>query len=179
MFEDWKKAWREAVANFQQELHSEEDGTRSHHESLRHELATARGASARLEQEIATTRRHATAERESEEVCRRREAMAANIDDQETVRVAGEYAARHAERAAVLERKVEVLEAEHMLLQRDLEAMEQAIAAQPQPAIDTSQLDRLLDDDEELDRQRRDLQRMQRERAADERLEELKRKMRG
>jgi hypothetical protein len=74
MFEDWKRAWREAVANFQHELHAEEDGTTPHQDKLRRELATARGALARLETEIVTVRRNAAAERESEQVCRRREA---------------------------------------------------------------------------------------------------------
>ena len=76
MFEDWKQAWREAVANFQHELHSEEDGTYAQHDALRRELATARGALARLDAEVANARRAAAAERESERVCRRREAMA-------------------------------------------------------------------------------------------------------
>jgi hypothetical protein len=179
MFEDWKRAWREAVANFQHELHAEEDGTNPHQDTLRRELATARGALARLETEIATTRRHAEAERESEQVCRRRETMAAQIGDEETVRVAVEYAVRHAERASVLERKVEVLEAERSLLQRDLEAMEQVVASRGPAAPESSARHTLLDDDEETERQRRELQRMQRERTADERLEELKRKLRS
>jgi hypothetical protein len=179
MFEDWKRAWREAVANFQHELHAEEDGTTPHQDKLRRELATARGALARLETEIVTVRRNAAAERESEQVCRRREAMAAQISDEETVRVAVEYAVRHAERATVLERKVDVLEAERLLLQRDLEVMEQVVASQGPAQPRKSERYTLLDDDEESERQRRELQRMQRERAADERLEELKRKLRS
>jgi len=179
MFEDWKRAWREAVANFQHELHAEEEGTTPHQDALRRELATARGALARLETEIAAARRNAAAERDSEQVCRRREVMAAQIADEETVRVAVEYAGRHAERAAVLERKVEVLEAERALLQRDLEAMEQVVASRGEAEPASSGRHTLLDDDEETERQRRELQRMQRERAADERLEELKRKLRS
>ena len=104
--------------------------------------------------------------------------MAAQIGDEETVRVAVEYATRHAERAAVLERKVEVLEEERALLQRDLEAMEQAVATREPIGPEPSARHTLLDDDEETERQRRELQRLQRERAADERLEELKRKFR-
>lgn len=179
MFEDWKRAWREAVANFQHELHAEEDGTTPQPDALRRELATARGALTRLDAEIANTRRHAAAERDSEQVCRRREAMAAQIGDEETVRVAVEYAARHAERAGVLERKVEVLEAERALLQRDLEAMEQVVASRGPAEPESRSPYTLLDDDEETERQRRELQRLQRERAADERLEELKRKLRS
>lgn len=178
MFEDWKQAWREAVANFQHELHSEEDGTYAQHNALRRELATARGALSRLDTEISNARRAAAAERDSEHVCRRRETMANGIGDQETVRVAAEYAVRHAERAAVLERKVEVLEAERALLERDIAAMEQAVAAAPPPSAGSSDAGSLLDDDDERERERREFQRLQRERLADERLEELKRRMR-
>lgn len=178
MFEDWKRAWREAVANFQHELHAEEEGTTPHEDALRRELATARGALAKLDSEIAAARRNAATERESEQVCRRREAMAAQIGDDETVRVAVEYAGRHAERASVLEQKVAVLEAERSLLQRDLEAMEQVIASRPAEP-QRSERYTLLDDDEETERQRREFQRLQRERNADERLEELKRKLRS
>jgi hypothetical protein len=179
MFEDWKKAWREAVANFQQELHAEEDGTIPHQDTLRRELTSARGALTRLDSEIAAVRRSAAAERDSEQVCRRREAMAAAISDAETVRVAVEYAERHAERAQVLERKVDVLEAERALLQRDLQAMEQVVANTPADEIRRPERHTLLDDDEEAERQRREFQRLQRERTADERLEELKRKLRS
>ena len=179
MFQDWKRAWREAVANFQHELHQEEDGTTPHQDNLRRELATARGALARLDTEIATARRSAMAERESEQVCHRREAMAVQIGDEETVRVAVEYAARHAERASVLERKVEVLEAERALLQRDLDAMAQVVASRGPAGAEHTSRPTLLDDDEENERQRRELQRLERERTADERLEELKRKLRS
>jgi len=178
MFEDWKRAWREAVANFQHEL-AEEDGTIPQQDTLRRELAAARHALTRLEAEIATARKGAAAERESEQVCRRREGMAASIGDTETVRVAVQYAERHAERASVLERKVEVLVAERLLLQRDLEGMEQVVATSPPGEAEHQRTRSLLDDDEEAERQRRELQRLQRERTADERLEELKRKFRS
>lgn len=178
MFEDWKQAWREAVANFQHELNSEEDGTVPHNSGLRRELHTARGALLRLETEITNARRAAAAERESEQVCRRRETMARQIDDQETVRIAADYAERHAERASVLERKVEVLEAERALMQRDIDAMELAVAAAEEAAPEPAKRSSLLQDDVELERQQWEIQRMQRERAADERLEELKRRMR-
>jgi hypothetical protein len=66
-----------------------------------------------------------------------------------------------------------------LLLRRDLDVMEQVVASQGPAQPQKSERYTLLDDDEETERQRRDLQRMQRERAADERLEELKRKLRS
>jgi hypothetical protein len=173
MFDDWKRAWREAVANFQRELHDEEAVTAGRFQSLRRELGTARGALLKLEAELETARRTAAAERESEAVCRRREGMATAIGDSETARIASEYALRHGERASVLERKAEVLDAERVLLRRDVAGMEQALAS----AADGSEPDVLLDDDEAREWERRRLDRMQRERAADARLEELKRRM--
>jgi hypothetical protein len=178
MFDDWKRAWRDAVANFQRELYAEEGGTSGHFKSLRRELATARGALVRLESEMATARRAGAAERESEQVCRRREGMATAIGDAETARIAAEYAVRHGERAAVLERKAEVLEAERTLLERDIEAMADALA-RAAPELAESGPGPLLDDDEAREWERRRLDRMQREQDAEQRLEELKRRMRG
>lgn len=176
MFDDWKRAWRDAVANFQRELHAEEGGT-SHYHKLRRELATTRGALLRLEAEIETARRAAAGERESEQVCRRRGGMAAAIGDTETARIADEYATRHAERAAVLERKAEVLEAERLLVQRDIEGMERTMA-EAAPALGAADDGPLLEDDETREWERRRLDRLQREREAEQRLEELKRRMR-
>lgn len=179
MFDDWKRAWREAVSNFQRELHAEEGSTSGHYQSLRRELATARGALLKLENEIDTARRGAAAERESEQVCRRREGLAAAIGDEETARIAADYAVRHGERAGVLERKVEVLAAERTLLERDIEGMAEAVAAAEPPSGSPGGDHGLLDDDEAREWERRRLDRMQRERDADQRLEELKRRMRS
>lgn len=176
MFQDWKEAWREAVENFRREIG--DDGTPGDASptarAMHRELTSAREAFSRLEAEILRTRRDAGAERESEEVCRRRESQARRIADEETVRIAVEYAERHAERAVVFERKVEVLVAERDLLRRDLDAMEK-IAAEHMPATPTP--DQLA----EREKQERDfgrLEREAREKAAADRLEELKRKMR-
>jgi hypothetical protein len=56
--------------------------------------------------------------------------------------------------------------------------MEQVIVTAPL-GPETARPRGILDDDEEAERQRRELQRLQRERTADERLEELKRKFRS
>jgi hypothetical protein len=186
MFEDWKKAWRDAVENFRREMpESADDATAAatHVRAMRREVATARGALDRLQAEIVGARKDASAEREAEEVCRRRERLAANIGDDETVRIAVEFAERHAKRAEVLERKVEVLTAEHALLAQDLQSMEQIVQAQPAAAnvTDGGQQQRPHLPDEERERENRDfgrLEREARERAAEDRLEELKRRMR-
>ncbi|MEX0690990.1 MAG: hypothetical protein WD934_09515 [Gemmatimonadales bacterium] len=53
----------------------------------------------------------------------RRGQMAAGIGDPETQRIAEEFSAKHRERVAVLERKVEAQRAEIALLQRDVDAV--------------------------------------------------------
>lgn len=185
MFEDWKQAWRDAVANFQRELEDEpgDETTRA----MRRDERTTSEALRRLDAELSAARRNAAAERSEEAVCRRREGLAEKAGDAETARIAAEFAVRHAERALVLERKVEVLEAERGLLLRDLDRMRAALADRgveprvgagpnaapepPPPGPDPRERER------EEQRFRR-MEREARERAAEERLEELKRKLR-
>lgn len=178
MFEDWKKAWREAVENFRRELEGADGDVSAHVRAMRHETTSARGALAKLKDEIQRTRRQAENERELEQVCRRREGLARNVNDGETVRIAREYAERHAERGAVLERKIEVLEQEHALLARDLESMEQILATQSDAAIGNTRGAQALDEHDRTDRDFGQLEQEAREKAAAQQLEELKRKMR-
>jgi len=183
MFEDLKKAWRDAVDNFRREVAADEAGGDTRTRAMNRELMTARSVLEKLDGEIRRARREATDERENEAVCRRREEMARRIGDEETVRIAIEFCARHAERAGVLERKAEVLTEERALLVRDLDSMEQTFAAQPDAAQVSApgspSSGRVLEEDREReDRDFGRLEREARERAASERLEELKRRMR-
>jgi hypothetical protein len=186
MFEDWKQAWRDAVENFEREVRTDSPGTAGTR-VMRSQIASARGALARLDLEIDRARAEADSERESEQVCIRRQGLAAGIDDEETARIAGEYAARHAERAAIYERKTAVLQDERALLLRDLESMETEMASHaPEDAAGIltgdDDVDDGYDDAEERKRQEYEIARLRREkrdRAADERLEELKRRMRS
>ena len=136
MFEDLRQAWKEAVENFWREL-QEDDGTPGGHgdeshkqlAAMRREVHNADGELKRLEAEVERTRVAATAEENEERVCRRRLTMAEGIGDAETARVAATYADRAAERAAVLARKAEALEAERDLRQRELAEMKEAVDA--------------------------------------------------
>jgi hypothetical protein len=181
MFDDWKHAWRQAVENFRREMAELEGGDASPAvRAMRRDLASARGALSKLEEEIARTRADAAEEREQEAVCRRRETLAQNIGDTETARLAAEYGVRHAERAVILERKADVLTEERGLLQRDLEAMDAVVAQHPAggSTIEDRQRPEVLEERARADRDFAELDREQRERAAEQRLEELKRKMR-
>lgn len=185
MFDDWKQAWREAVANFQRELEDEPGDATTR--AMRRDERTASDSLRRLDAELAAARRNAEAERSEEAVCRRREGLAEKVGDAETARIAAEYAERHAERAVVLERKVEVLEAERLLLLGDLGRMRTALeerGIEPRvgsgsagPAFDEAPAPDLREPEREEQGFRR-MEREARERAAEERLEELKRKLR-
>lgn len=186
MFEDWKQAWRQAVENFQRELRESDAGTPPRVRAMEREIASASGALAKLDAEIRQSRREAENEREAEAVCRRREELARNVGDDETVRIATEFALRHGERAALFERKTAVLEEERTLLSRDVGAMRTMLeeaarnsagavgggtgAASTVPGADRPDID---------ERAFSRLENEARQRTADEMLEELKRRMRG
>jgi hypothetical protein len=186
MFEDWKQAWRQAVENFQREV-AGADGATPRVRAMERELASAGGALLKLDEEIRRTRRDVDAELEAEQVCRRRERLAREVHDDETVRVAAEFAVRHAERAAVLQRKIVVLEDERALLARDVDGMREVIAAAPPapgngPAGGQTRMsagDAAERANTAADREFSRLEQDARDRAASERLEELKRRMRG
>ncbi len=209
MFEDLRQAWKEAVENFWRELDEDAgDPARKQLSSMRQQLGTAEGELRRLQVELTRAQNAAAAERREEETCRRRQTMAEGIGDADTAHVAQTFAERAAERAAVMERKAEVLEAEQALRTRELSEMRASLDAAsaalagtsagqtgaagvgagagtgaagpdesytigdwPDPA-NPADADRLKHDVEY-----RRMQREAKEKAADARLEELKRKM--
>lgn len=180
MFEDWKKAWREAVENFKRELNDTQaagGNVGPHVRAMRQDIASVRGALSKLDAEIARATREAGKERDAEVIARRREGLARHVGDDETVRVAGEFATRHAERAGILERKVDVLRQERALLARDLEAMEEILVKHAPPVGAAPEPD-VLEREARTNHDFGKLEREARERAAAERLEELKKKMR-
>jgi hypothetical protein len=183
MFEDWKQAWRQAVENFHREAGGGATGAPPRIRAMERELTSANGALGNLEDEIRRTKRDLGKEREAEQVCRRREALARDVSDAETVRIAAEFAQRHAERAAVLARKIAVLEDERALLSRDVDLMQERFA-EVAPAAgaagvgDGAGSSASAQDDRGSHEFSR-LEREARERAADQRLEELKRRMQG
>lgn len=195
MFQELKDAWREAVENFRRELAGGE-GTpaRDRLRAMQEDLSVAASALDALERDIAAAHRQAAAAREEEAVCRRREAMARNIGDAETAAIAERFAARHAEHAAILERKAAVLEAERALLRRELAEMKRILeerkletgpagdgAASAGAAASGARHDAGrggISKDDAADAEFRRLEREERERRAEAMLEELKRRMR-
>lgn len=90
---------------------------------MKRALALAKLGVEDLQTGVEVTRRRVTAEREGVATSQRRKSLAEGISDAETVAIAAKYEAQHAERLAVLERKLEAQEAEHALAERDYDEM--------------------------------------------------------
>ena len=145
-----------------------------------------RGAVTRTDLELA-------AERQRLADAERRGRLAAEIQDQETVQVAERFAAKHRERAGVLERKLSAQREELALAERELTEMHGQLktadlGASPPVggASSTEQAWRDLqaaggarpDVDLQQELLKHDIDRVARERAADEQLDLLKKKIR-
>ena len=183
MFEDWKKAWQEALENFHREL--EDDGSPPQVATMRREVTTARKALDQLQIELERCREQVAYEEQQEQVCRRRGEMAARISDEETVRIANDWADRHLQRARILAQKADALSAELAMRKDDFAEMErqfEEVAATLGPAaaeeVETPRPQSTNRENDKLDIDLRQLDRAARERAAEARLEELKKKMR-
>ncbi len=174
VFGEFRRAWREAVDNFWREL--EGDAAESGARGVYREVAGVRNQLGELDDAIAETGQRLKHELEQVESCARRERLARKIGDEETARIAGEYRGRHQERADVLLRKVEALEAERRLCLRDLGEMERALQDRV-PADDLDEIDEIDLNRHPREREFRGLEDTERSRAAAERLEELKRRM--
>jgi hypothetical protein len=179
MFDDWKKAWQEAVENFEREIHAPDEKFASPSQkatAMRRDLTAARGALNRLQADLAQARKDLAAETESEQTARRRAEMAERISDADTIRIALEFAGRHAHRAAILNRKVDVLKDELAMRQEELAAMEAQAAVELQHLEAKRVADQIEREKADVDFRRMD--QAQKERAAEARLEELKKRMR-
>lgn len=171
MFQEFKRAWKQAVDNFWRELEADSEAGAG---AAYREVARVRNQLDELEAEISGTRQRLSHEREQIKVCVRRERLAREIQDAETARVAAEYRVRHEERASVLEQKLNALEAERGLCRRDLAEMEKALqeGRVSSARAELEDLDRHPQEDEF-----RNLEDSARSQTAEERLEELKRRM--
>jgi hypothetical protein len=138
---------------------------------------------------IEQTRHRLAAEQRELETVRRRKGLAAGINDAETVALAEKYEALHAERTAVLERKLSAQESELALVEREVAEMTAALkgaisgatTGTPLQNAEAKELDEMLDASagvaEEIDALGRASARSAREAEADRLLAELKRRM--
>ena len=217
MFDNLRKAFREAVENFHQEVNRDQvpEVVDSLVRGMEREAVDAKAALDGLKRDLERARKAAEAEGREAETCRRREAMARGIGDEETAKVAAEFGAKHADRHRVLSKKADAVEAEVQLRGSEYREMLKQIkesrakrSAMTASAGRTQARSSLSDPDDlfgEFDRMAekagdqdarsegtrarpegardaasfdRELDASRRERTADVRLEELKRRMR-
>lgn len=174
MFESLKQALRDAVAG---------GATPASLSMMRDALVEAR-----LAVQESRSARDQTAEQLARELAeletvRRRGQLAAEIADKETVDVAARFEKKHAERSEMLQRKLSALETEVTLGERELDEMtaqfrEMAAKAKMPGAPSAPAARAGLDEMETAHNAlKRDAERAARAKDAEERLEELKKKM--
>lgn len=125
MLNDLGRLFRESLAAFQAELgkREPEDEVAALLSAMRGEVVEARAAIAGYSEALEHAERSLVQERELIAQCERREAAAARIGDDETARIAAEFASKHRARAEVLEQKVRAARAELDLRARESDEM--------------------------------------------------------
>jgi hypothetical protein len=152
---------------------------------MREAVVDAKVAVREIQEAVVRTEGELARERQRLADAERRGRLAGEIQDAETVSVAGRFAAKHRERLGVLERKLANQREELALAQRELDDMQAQLktAERDRPAMEARRsvqeagdaragvdlLDELL---------KSDMDRAAREAAATRQLEELKKKMR-
>jgi hypothetical protein len=152
---------------------------------MREAVVDAKVAVAEVQEAVVRTEREITLERQRLSDAERRGRLAGEIQDTETVEVAGRFAAKHRERLGVLERKLANQREELGLAQRELEDMQAQLktAERDRPAMEAQRSAQAAGDpvasmDLQDELLKSDLDRAAREAAAARQLEELKKKMR-
>lgn len=125
MFENLRRAFREAVDNFNRELDRDAvpeavDGLLK---GMEKEAVAAKSGLESLKQELEVTRKRAAAEKREAEVCRRREELARKIGDGETAEIAGRFGEKHERRCQVLTEKGDAIRAEVRLRESEFSEM--------------------------------------------------------
>ena len=125
MFDELRAAFRQAIENFNRELHRDQvpENVDRLLSGMQKELVDARAQVSELEAQIQRARAQAEHEARQAEACRRRETMARRIADEETADLAAEYGAKHQERHTLLTQKVTTLREELSFRRRDTDEM--------------------------------------------------------
>jgi len=119
MFDDVRQAFRDLL----RATPPSGDARRSIVAQMRETLVQARMGLDDLRKGLEETRARLARERSELETVRRRKQLAEGINDAETVAIAERYEKQHAERASLLERKLETQEAELAMVQREVGEM--------------------------------------------------------
>ena len=129
MFDNLRQAFREAVDNFKEELGRDDvpEAVSRLLREMKRESADTKAEIRRLEEAVRGAIQGAEKEKGNAKTCRRREKMALDISDEETARVAGQYAEKHEHRQGVLEHKALALKEELDMREVEFEEMIKAI----------------------------------------------------
>ena len=125
MFQKLRNAFREAVDNFNKELNRDEvpDVVDGLLRQMQEEVTDAKAQLYTLEEQIKKAIQLSEMEEKEVATCRRREEMARKIGDDETARVAAEYAEKHEKRREVQARKALALREELEMKRGEVEDM--------------------------------------------------------
>ena len=188
MFDEVRQAFRELLRG----TPPSGDARRSVIAQMRETLVQARMGLDDLRKGVAETQGRLKRERAELDTVRRRKQLAEGINDGETVKVAERYEKQHAERASVLERKLESQEAELAMVEREVGEMSSefklaASGATPGVSAGASTTASRGEDPlepnesagvrDEIDAMARARRRAEAESSADEKLAALKRRM--
>ena len=125
MFDNLRRAFREAVDNFQREL--DRDAVPETVDRLlrgmQREAVEVSAALESLKDQLARARKRSGEEARNAAICERRETLAREIGDTDTAEVAASYAERHAARSRVLADKASAIEAEIRLQEAEYAEM--------------------------------------------------------
>lgn len=125
MFDNLRDAFREAVANFKEELNRDEvpEVVDRLFLGMKHELNEAHELLAGLEEQIEQARAQVRKDQDEEALYRRRGEMASKVGDGETARIALEFAVKSERRRIVIERKIVALDEERRVRVVEIEEM--------------------------------------------------------
>jgi phage shock protein A len=114
MFENLRNAFREAVDNFNKELNRDEvpDVVDGLLKQMHEEVTDTQAQLYTLEEQIKKAIQLSEMEEKEANTCRRREEMAVKIGDEETAKVAAEFAEKHERRREIQARKALALREE-------------------------------------------------------------------
>ena len=129
MFDNLRQAFREAVDNFKNELARDDvpEAVSRLLREMKREAADTKAEIRRLEEAIRSAIERAEKEKSEGETCRRREKLALDISDEDTARVAREYAEKHEHRRSVLQHKALALKDELDMREEEFREMVEAI----------------------------------------------------
>lgn len=123
MFKKLKNAIDAALSSLESRAGGEDQDIDRLLSGMREELIEAKASTPRLEDGLEKLRRRRADERSRAEDCVRRAGQAEEIGDDETMRVAVEYAERHQDRVRVFDEQIEGAEAELALHRRNVSEM--------------------------------------------------------